>query len=95
MVWCCLSWNRLGPRIVCEPGSWGGGGGIGAEEYIELLSEGQLSFVDDLLCAEDQDTIRVKQPWDLIFMQDCTPCHMAPDTMRFLEESDLQSWQSV
>ena len=43
-----------------------------------------------LLSAEDEDTIRVRRPGDLIFMQDDAPRHKAPDTMRFLEESDLQ-----
>ena len=84
IVWGCFAWNRLDPLIVCEQG------GIGAEEYIKILSEGLLSFVDDLLSAEDEDTIRVRWPGDLIFTQDGPSCHKAPDTMRFLEESDLQ-----
>ena len=54
MIWGCFAWNRLGPLIVCESR------GIGAEEYIEILSEGLLSFVDDLLGVEDEDTIHVK-----------------------------------
>src|SRR5947207_13088238 len=64
MIWGCFAWNRLGPLIVCESR------GIGADGYIEILSEGLLSFVDDLLGAEDEDTIRVRRPGDLIFMED-------------------------
>src|SRR5438046_1836248 len=84
MVWGCFAWNPLGSLIVCESGV------IGSEEYIEILSEGLLSFVDDLLGVEDEDTIRVREPGDLAFMQDGASCHRAPDTMLFLQESDLQ-----
>ena len=54
MVWGCFAWNRLGPLIVCESG------GIGSEEYIEILSEGLLSFVDDLLDSEEETVVRVR-----------------------------------
>ena len=84
MVWGCFAWNRLDLLIVCESG------GIGSEEYIKILSKGLFSFVDNLLHAEDENTIRIRLPGDLIFMHNDAPCHKAPDTMRFLEKSDLQ-----
>lgn len=46
--------------------------------------------MDDMLGAEDEDIIRVRWPGDLIFMQDGAPCHKAPDTMCFLEESNFR-----
>lgn len=84
MVWGCFAGNRLGPLIICERG------GIGGEEYIEILADGLLSFVDDILGAEDEDTIRVRQQNDLVFMQDGAPCHKTEEVMSFLAEEGLQ-----
>lgn len=80
MVW---NWNGLGPLIVCELR------GLELRNLLKFLSEGLLSFVDDLLGAEDENTIRIRWSGDLIFIQDGAPYHKALDTMRFLEESDL------
>ena len=55
MVWDYFAWNRLGPLIVCESG------GIGSEEYIEILSEGLLSFMDNLLGSEEETAVCVRQ----------------------------------
>ena len=88
MVWGCFRWNKLGPLIVCGPG------GIGSDEYLEVLAEGLLSFKDDILGAVDEDTIIVRNPDDLIFMQDGAPCHRTADVKQFLaeEESKVMSW---
>jgi hypothetical protein len=72
----CVSWNRLGPLIVCE--SWVIG-------YVEILSEGLLSIVDDLLGVMYEYSIHVRQPGDITFMQDGAPCHKPPNTRRLLE----------
>lgn len=82
MIWNWFTWNRFDTLIVCESK------GIGSEEYIEILSKGLLSFVNELL--DIKDTIHGRQSEDLIFMQDDAPYHRALDTMRFLKESDLQ-----
>jgi hypothetical protein len=85
MIWGCFAWDKLGPLIVCESG------GIGGEEYIEILSEGLLSFVDDLLGPEDEDTIRVRQVDDLTFMHDGAPCHRTLDVTEFLAEEEIKT----
>ena len=43
MIWDYFTWNRLDPLMIYESG------GIESEEYIEILSEGLLSFIDDIL----------------------------------------------
>lgn len=43
MVWGCFTGTRLGPLIVCEEG------GIGADEYEDILYNGLFSLIDDLL----------------------------------------------
>jgi hypothetical protein len=83
MVWGCFAWNRVGPLIVCESG------GIGSDEYIEIMSDGLLSFMDDLLGAVDEDTIRVRKLDDLIFMHDGAPCHGTGDVTEFLIEEGI------
>src|SRR5579859_1797431 len=42
MVWACFTGERLGPLIVCDAG------GIGADEYEDILYDGLFSLVDDL-----------------------------------------------
>ena len=88
MVWGCFHWNKLGPLIICGPS------GIGSEEYIEILAEGLLSFKDDILGAVDEDTIVVRDPDDLIFMQDGASCHRTTDVADFLAEEEIKvmSW---
>ena len=88
MVWGCFRWNKLGPLIISGPD------GIGSEEYIEILAEGLLSFKDDILGAVDEDTIVVRDPDDLIFMQDGAPCHRTIDVADFLVEEEIKvmSW---
>lgn len=88
MVWGCFAWNRLGPLIVCESG------GIGSEEYIEILSEGLLSFVDDLLGSEEETAVRVRQLSDFTFMHDGAPCHRNAEVTSFLAEEEIKvmSW---
>ena len=88
MVWGCFRWNKLGPLIICGPS------GIGSDEYIEILADGLLSFKDDILGAVDEDTIIVRDPDDLIFMQDGAPCHRMDDVKQFLAEEEIKvmSW---
>ena len=48
---------------------------------VSVLEDGLLSWVDDPLGAEDEDTIRVRRTNDLGFMHDAAPCHKAPEVM--------------
>ena len=84
MVWGCFHWNKLGPLLVLPPG------GIGSDKYIEILSDGLLAFKDDILSATNDNTIIVRHPDDLIFMQDNAPCYKTADVMGFLTEEDIQ-----
>ena len=43
MVWACFTSKRLGPMIICDEG------GIGANEYKDILYDGLFSLIDDLL----------------------------------------------
>lgn len=83
MVWGCFAWDRLGPLIICESG------GIGGDEYFEILSDGLLSFVDDLLGPNMEDTAIIRQPNDVIFMHDEAPCHKSPAAVELLAEEGI------
>jgi transposase len=84
MVWACFTGERLGPLIVCEEG------GIGADEYQEILYDGLFSLIDDLLePPEDPGTIQVANDDIFIFMQDNAPCHKATEILEFLEENNV------
>jgi hypothetical protein len=56
MVWACFTGGRVDPLIVCDEG------GIGANEYEDILYDGLFSLLDDLL--ESSDTAET----DFIFM---------------------------
>ena len=70
MVWACFTGERLGPLIVCDDG------GIGADEYEDILYDGLFSLIDDLLePPEDPGTIQVVDQNTFLLMQDNAPCH--------------------
>ena len=84
MVWACFTGERLGPLIVCEEG------GIGADEYEEILYDGLFSLIDDLLePPEDPETIQVANDNTFLFMQDNAPCHKATAILEFLKENHV------
>ena len=85
MVWACFTGERIGPLIVCEEG------GIGAEEYEDILYDGLFSLIDDMLELEDPETIQVADEHTLLFMQDNAPCHKAKCILEFLEENHMAS----
>ena len=84
MIWGCFAWNRLDPLIVCESR------GIESEEYIEILSKGLLSFVNDLLGSEEETVVRVRQLSDITFMQDGASCHRNAEMTSFLAEKKIK-----
>jgi hypothetical protein len=54
MIWACFCGDRLGPLLVCDEG------GVGGDEYMDILYDGLFSFVDDLVESPEQsETIRV------------------------------------
>ena len=84
IVWACFTGDRLGPLIVCDEG------GIGANEYEDILYDGLFSLIDDLLQSpEDHDTIQVADENTFLFMQDNASCHKAKEVMEFLAENHV------
>ena len=83
MVWACFTGDRLGPMIMCEEG------GIGANEYEDILYNGLFSLVDDILQTTESDTIRVEDENTFFFMQDNAPCHKAECILDFLSENGV------
>src|SRR5579859_4406827 len=88
MVWACFTGERLGPLVVCDDG------GIGADEYEDILYDGLFSLVDDLLQPpEDLDTIQVVDENSFLFMHDNAPCHKAAHILEFLKENHVPVMQ--
>jgi hypothetical protein len=80
MVWGCFSNGRPGPLIVCDTG------GVNADVYLEILSEGVIEFINELLTPEEgSDTITVATDDAFLFMHDNAPCHTAKKVQQFLK----------
>ena len=58
------------------------------------MRDGLLEFIDDILGCAATETIRVRAPNDVIFMQDGAPCHRTPEVLQFLanEKVDVMRW---
>jgi len=81
MVWACFTGERLGPLIVCDEG------GIGADEYEDIIYDGLFSLINDILQPpDDPETIRIADENTYVFMQDNAPCHKSHDVLEFLHE---------
>ena len=84
MVWACFTGDRLGPLIICDEG------GIGANEYEDILYDGLFSLIDDLLVIpDDTEEVQVANENAFVFMQDNTQCHKANDVLQFLQENNI------
>jgi DDE superfamily endonuclease/Transposase len=84
MVWACFTGERLGPLMVCDEG------GIGANEYEDILYDGLFSLVDDLVgSSEEFNTAQNLDEIPYIFMQDNAPCHKATEILNFLAENEI------
>src|SRR5438876_60140 len=84
MIWACFSGDRIGPVLTFEQG------GIGSDEYIDILYDRLLSMVDDLLQPpEGADTIQVADKNTLLFMHDNAPCHKTEDVCELLRENNI------
>jgi len=81
MVWTCFCGDKIGPIVARNQR------GIGAVEYMEMLSDGLVLMIDDLLKKPaDQDTICVANENSLVFMQDNVPCHRDHWVSKFLQD---------
>ena len=78
MVWACFTGKRLGPLIVCNKG------GVGANEYEDILYDRLFSLIDDILQLPESNTIQVTDENPFIFMQDKARCYKAECILEFL-----------
>lgn len=81
MVWACFTGEKVGPLIVCNSGN------INADRYIEILENGVITFIEELLTpADGSDSIAVATPDSILFMHDNAPCHTAKKVEKFLKQ---------
>jgi len=84
MVWACFISERLGPLIVCDEG------GVGADEYEEIIYDGLFLLIDDLLQPpETPDIIQVIDESTFLFMQDNSKVHKVTEVLEFLTENHV------
>jgi hypothetical protein len=84
MIWACFSGSRLGPVLSFEQG------GIGSDEYMDILYEGLVPMVDDLLAVpEGTEEITIADENTLLFMHDNAPCHKTKDVAELLQEHHI------
>jgi hypothetical protein len=80
MVWACFSNGRPGPLIVCDNGA------VNADAYLQILTEGLATFIDELFTPEEgSDTITVATDDAFLFMHDNAPCHTAKRVEQYLK----------
>jgi len=89
MIWACFSGDRLGPILTLEQG------GIGSEEYMDILYEGLVPMLDDLLYhhdddTEDSNTVQVRSENLYTFMHDNAPCHTTSEVLKLLEDEGIR-----
>jgi transposase len=86
MVWACFSGTKVGPMIVCDAGN------VNADRYIEILENGVMSFIEDLLTpCKGSDTIKVAMPDAYLFMHDNAPCHKANKVTNYLRKRRVRT----
>src|SRR5579859_2491817 len=84
MVWVCFRGKKIGRLIACDVGA------INADRYLDILTDGVVSFVDELFAPEpDSDTITVASPDSYLFMPDHAPCHTATKITNFLKKKRI------
>jgi DDE superfamily endonuclease/Transposase len=81
MVWACFNGVKPGPLIVCDAGS------VNADRYLDILCDGVVTFVNELLTPiSGSDTITVATGDSFLFMHDNAPCHTAMKVTQFLKK---------
>ena len=84
MICACFSSDRIGPVLTFEQG------GIGSDEYIDILYDGLLLMVDDILQPpEGADIIQVAAENTLLFIHNNAPCHKTEDVHELLQENNI------
>ena len=84
MVWACFTGEKVGPLMIFNER------GIRGDEYLEVILDGLLSFVDDLAKSmEEPDTVCVQKESPFIFMQDNIQCHKVKEVLDLLEEEKI------
>ena len=84
MVWACFSGEQMGPLIVCDAGN------VNADRYLEILEDGVVSFINEILQPhEGSDTIEVAADDAFLFMHDNAPCHTATKVTQFLKRKRI------
>ena len=84
MVWACFTGERLRPIIICDEG------GIGTNEYEDILYDGLFSLVDDILAIPGNvDEVQIADENTFLFMQDNAKCHKANEVLEFLKENNI------
>ena len=62
-------------------------GSVNADRYLEILENGALTFIEELLTlSDDPDTIAVAAPDAYLFMHDNAPCHKATKVTNYLKK---------
>ena len=81
MVWACFNGLKPGPLIVCDAGS------VNADRYLDVLRDGVVTFVNEMLTPElGSNTITVATEDTYLFMHDNAPCHTAKKVTEFLKK---------
>jgi hypothetical protein len=86
MIWVCFSGAKVGPLIVYNIGN------INADRYIEILENGAITFIDELLnTSEDPETIQVATSDAYLFIHDNISCHTAIKVKNYLKQKYLRT----
>ena len=83
MFWSCFAGVNLGPLFIF------GKGGISSMDYIQVLTDGLLPFLETLNGVNntcDSDTIQVATVGNYIFQQDNAPIHTSAVTRAFFHQ---------
>ena len=91
MVWACFSGDKVGPLIVCNAGN------VNADRYLEILEDGVVSFINEILQpCEGSDTIEIAAKDACLFINDNAPCHTTTKVTQFLKRKRIpvMKWQS-
>lgn len=83
MVWGCFTGDKVGSLVVCDEG------GIGANEYEDILYDGLFSLIDDIFQPLEPDAIQIADASTFLFMQDNASCHKAQCILEFLQENHV------
>ena len=84
MIWACFSGDRNGPILVLEQG------GIGSDEYEEILYERLIPMIEDILeASQDSDIITIADENTYLFMHDNAPCHKTASITELLRENNI------